>query len=124
MMEEKKVKYEPNSPPPGSKAGGGGGANASSRSSTITSSTGTSSRRANDRFKPKNTVPTSIDTFKGDNISLQGKVFTVGADQAARFDKTMKAILGYVADKFDHRVTVAIRHKDKSVAKLGLGLTK
>ena len=62
-------------------------------------------------------MPRSIETFKGDSIALQGKVFTVGADQVARYDKTMKAVLGYIADKFDHRVTVVIKHKDKEIAK-------
>ena len=29
----------------------------------------------------------------------------------------MKALLGYLADKFDHRVTTAIKHRDTSIAK-------
>ena len=61
-------------------------------------------------------VPTSIETFKGDNINLKGKVFTIGPDQASRYDSTMKAIIGYGAEKFDHRVIIALKNKSETVA--------
>ena len=57
----------------------------------------------------------SIEKFKDDNAALEGKVFTIGSDQATRYDKTMKS--GYIAEKFYHRVTTSIKHKDKAIAK-------
>ena len=49
------------------------------------------------------------------NEKLEGKVFIVDPDQALRYDDTLNALLGYISEKYDHRVTSCIQHKDKSV---------
>ena len=72
-------------------------------------------RSRNQRWGNKPTVPTSVDTFKGTNAALKGKVFTLGSNQAAQYDDTYRSLLVYIADKFDHRVHTAIKNKDKGV---------
>lgn len=54
------------------------------------------------------------------NDSLKGKVFVIGPGQASRYDDTLKVLLGYIAEKYNHSVTSSIQHRDKAV---GLKLT-
>ena len=69
--------------------------------------------RWNQAQKP---VPTTIhETFKEVNESLKGKVFVVGPNQASRYDDALKALIGYLSSKYDHRVKSYIQHKDKAV---------
>lgn len=49
------------------------------------------------------------------NESLKGKVFVIGQDQALRYDETLKALLGYIAEKYYHYVTSSVQHRDKAV---------
>ena len=51
------------------------------------------------------------------NPDLKNKVFNIVPDQAARYDDTVKVLIGYVSQKYDHRVTSCIQHKDKIVGK-------
>ena len=95
-----------------------GSISTASTMSTLTSegttSSSTRSRNRNTRWGNKpNTVSTIVDTFKGTNASLKGKVFTIGANQASQYDDTFKSLLVYIADKFDHRVHTAIKSKNK-----------
>lgn len=83
--------------------------------STTTGST-TSSNGHKDRWGT-NKNATNQEIFKGSNPSLKGKVFTIGPMQASRYDETLKAILGYVADKFDNRVHISLQHKKISAGK-------
>jgi len=90
--------------------------------STLSTRIPTSTRR---RKQPRwaqqqwqNITPvTTTDLFNGVNPDLENKVFTIGPDQAARYDNTVKAFIGYVSQKYDHRVTSCIQHKDKTVGK-------
>jgi len=68
--------------------------------------------RWNQPHKPP--VSASRETFKGVIDKLSGKVFTVGLDQAARYDDTLKALIGYLSTTHDHRVKSCIQHKEKS----------
>ena len=58
---------------------------------------------------------TTVETFKGNNPALKGEIFSVGPNQASQYDSTLKSILGYIAEKYDHRIHTSIMHKDKSV---------
>ena len=60
--------------------------------------------------RPTNTAP-----FKGAVPELSGKVFVTGPSQAARYDDTYKALLHYFGNKFDHRVYLAFKRKDKDI---------
>ena len=88
----------------------------------------TSNRRT--KFRPrwsqkqKPFATTQNSTFKGVNKNLEGKVFTIGPDQASRNDDTLKSLLGYISKKYDHRVTSCIQYKDKSVGGQGLSKTQ
>ena len=75
-MLDKKNKIDAN---PGTSSMRSNGGSLTSHSSTFTSVSG--SRKPNDRRRRKAIVPSSIETFEGDSIALQVKVFTVGADQ-------------------------------------------
>ena len=69
--------------------------------------------RWNQAQKP---VPTTIHkTFRGVNESLKEKVFVVGPNQASRYDDALKALIGYLSSKYDHRVKSYIQHRDKAV---------
>lgn len=74
-----------------------------------------SSKRKKDIKWRKPNAPVAIETFKGKNGALKGKVFSLGVVQASSYDDTCKAILGYFAEKFNDRVHTSIKHKDKAV---------
>ena len=84
--------------------------------STLTTSGSSSSRRSRpNKWQNKTNMPSSVETFKGSNAALRGKVFTVGPDQAYRYDDTHKALLVYIAERFDHRVYTSMKNKDKNI---------
>ena len=57
----------------------------------------------------------SRETFKGVNEAIKGKFFTIGPDQVSRYDDALKALIGYLSSKYDHRVSLCIQYKDKIV---------
>jgi len=79
----------------------------------ILSSSFTRSKHQKSEWGNKSTVSTIIDTFKGTNATLKGKVFTLGVNQVSQYDDTFKPLLVYIADNFDHRVHTTIKNKDK-----------
>ena len=87
--------------------------------STLTGSTPIPNKRTKPRSRwsqhQKPSAITQTEIFKGVNEKLEGKVFIIGPDQASRYDDTLKALLGYISEKYDHCVTSCIHHKDKSV---------
>ena len=99
-----------------------GGSQGTQSTTSVSTLTGTSSRGTGRRSREKwngskhqATIPTSIEPFKGNNAALRGKVFLIGPEQASKYDETTKAILGYVVEKFDHRVHAAVKEKDKAI---------
>ena len=96
-----------------------GGCKGDSTVSTLAGSTPTPNKRTKSRSRwsqhQKPSAITQTKIFKGVNEKLEGKVFIIGPDQASRYDDTLKALLGYISEKCDHRVTSCIQHKDKSV---------
>lgn len=58
-------------------------------------------------------MPSTVETFKGTNAALKGKIFTLGANQASQYNETYKSLLVYIADKFDHRVHTAIKARTR-----------
>ena len=39
----------------------------------------------------------------------------MGPSQAAKYDETMKVLVGYIAERYDHRVSASIQHKDINI---------
>jgi len=88
--------------------------------STITSSLASSSalcKKKNIRGDRKGAVPKAIETFKGSNPALNRKLFLISPDQVWKYNDTFKAIIGYVAENYDHRVHTSLQHEDKLVSK-------
>ena len=53
------------------------------------------------------------------NENLEGKVFIISSEQSSRYDDTLKVLLGYISEKYDHHVASYIQYKDKeAVVKL------
>ena len=61
----------------------------------------------------KPTMPSTVETLKGTNAALKGKIFTLGAKKASQYNETYKSLLVYIADKFDHRVHTAIKARTR-----------
>ena len=89
------------------------GATATTGSSSLTSNS--NSRTKNRWSNARGAVPAVIDTFKGANLELKGKVFIVGPAQASKYDEAYKALLTYLGAKFDHKIHRAFEHKDATV---------
>ena len=62
----------------------------------------------------------AVDSFKGTNEDLKGKVFVKGALQASKYDETYKALIIYFGLQYDQRVYRAFEHKDAAVGQITL----
>jgi len=45
------------------------------------------------------------------NEKLEEKIFIIGSAQASRYDDILKALIGYISEKYNHRVTSYIHNK-------------
>ena len=97
----------------------GGSVTLSLRIATSLKSMTTKTRNKWRAVKGQGDIPTAKEAFKGGNLSLKGKFFSIGKDQALRYDETYKSLMGYITDHFNHRVYAAVNNKDPSI---GLGL--